>query len=191
MQRTPMPRFDRVPRGKCIDYLGRSVEAPEVLTGAPVFETLPAGGCDRLPFAPVPRSEWREGKPCPVVLQADLPKAEVRLFKPEWTEEYDYVLTPGSETPLAVWVYNFSQKAVRGDVGKFDLPGGWTIEPLGGPVTVAPGERARMDFALKTTGFPREPAAEFWPVLHGDFGADGNPAAAFRVRMLKPDGEVQ
>jgi hypothetical protein len=126
-----------------------------------------------------------------VVLQADLPKAEVRLFKPEWTEEYDYVLAPGSETALTVWVYNFSRRTVHGDIHEFDLPGGWTIGLLSGPVTVAPGERARMDFTLKTTDFPREPAAELWPKLHGDFGAGGKPVAAFRVRMLKPDGEAQ
>ena len=189
--RAAMPCFDGVPAGRCTDYFGRAVNAPAELTGAPVFEVLPAGACGRLPLVPVPKGEWREGRPCPVVLQADLPKAEVRLFKPEWTEEYDYVLAPGSETALSVWVYNFSRRTVHGDIHEFDLPGGWTINLLSGPVTVAPGERARMDFTLKTTDFPREPAAEFWPKLHGDFGAGGKPVAAFRVRMLKPDGEAQ
>ena len=190
-QQAPMPRFDGVPTGRHTDYLGRRVTAPEVLLGAPVFEELPAGACDPLPLAPVPRSEWRDGAPCPVVLQADLPRAEVRLFKPEWTEEYDYVLPSGGETPLAVWVYNFSREAVRGDIHEFMLPGGWTVTPLDGPVEVAPGERARLNFTLKTTDFCREPAAEFWPQLHGDFGAAGKPVAAFRVRILNPNGDIQ
>ena len=189
--RAAMPHFDGVPAGKCTDYLGRVAGVPAELTGAPVFEELPLGACDRLPLTPVPRGESRGGDPCAVVLQPDLPRAELRIFKPEWTEENTYVLPPNSETTLALWVYNFSDKAVRGPAPQFDVPDGWSCRLDEQPVEVAPGERARLSCTLRTGSLTDEPGAEFWVRLRGEFGDAGRPAAAFRVRLLKPDGEVQ
>jgi hypothetical protein len=189
--RAAMPHFDGVPAGNCTDYLGRPTDAPAELTGAPVFEELPHGACDRLPLSPVPRGETRGGKPCGVVLQADLPRAETRLFKPEWTEEHDYVLPPGSETPLTVWVYNFTGRTVRGEAPTFALPDGWSCEAAVNALEVAPGERAQWSFTLKTGAVPAEPATESWTKLSVDCGGAGRPVAAFRVRLIKPNGEAQ
>lgn len=188
--RVAMPRFDRVPTGNYIDYLGRAIDAPAELTGAPVFEELPFGTCDRLPLKPVPRGERRRGAPCAVVLQADLPRAEVRLFKPEWTEEYNYVLPPNSETPLTVWVYNFSSQTVRGEITRVKLPSDWSIEAIQGKVQVAPGERTQLSCRLKTGSLPSDPAVELWAELFGDFRDAGCPVAAFRVRLINPKGDT-
>jgi len=185
-RRVAMPRFDRVPAGKYTDYLGRAIEAPAELTAAPVFEELPPGACDRLPLTPVPRGETRGGAPCAVVLQADLPRAEIRLFKPEWTEEYNYVLPPNSETPLTVWVYNFSTQTVRGKIAQFQMPGDWSIEAINGTAQVAPGKRAQLSYRLKTGEVRSDPTIESWARLEGDFSDAGRPVAAFRVRLLMP-----
>ncbi len=189
--RAAMPRFDGMPTGKYTDFLGRDAGTPGELTGAPAFEELPPGAADRLPLTPVPCGEKRGGAPCPVVLQADLPRAELRLFKPEWTEEFGYVLPPDTETPLVVWVYNFSNKTVHGAAPLFELPNGWHVETMDGKVEVKPGERAQLSCILKTGSLPTEPGTEFWIRIQGNPGTADKPVAAFRVHLLKPDGEAQ
>ena len=190
-QRAPVPRYHEMLTGAYTDYLGRPIGTPGELTGAPVFEELPPGGAARWPLTPVPASDKLEGAPSPVVLQADLPRAELRPFKPEWTEEYNYVLPPDSETPLNLWVYNFSKKTVRGDALRFELPGGWSCESAAQTVEVAPGGRVQLSCTLKTGSLPSDPTAEFWVWMQGRFGNAGRPSAAFRVRLLKPNGEAQ
>ncbi len=190
-QRAPMPRYHDTLTGTYTDYLGRPIGTPGSLTGAPVFEELPPGAAGRWPLSPVPSSEKIEGAPCPVVLQADLPRAELRLFKPEWTEEYNYVLPPNSETPLSLWIYNFSNKAVSGPVPQFEFPDGWFCTSAEQTVEVAPGGRTQLSYTLKTGSLPNDPTAEFWVWLQGKFSDAGHPMAAFRVRLLKPNGDAQ
>ncbi len=190
-QHAPLPRYHEMLTGSYTDYLGRAIGTPGELTGAPVFEELPPGGAARWPLTPVPSSDRFGGTPSPVVLQADLPRAELRLFKPEWTEEYNYVLPPNSETPLSLWIYNFSNRTVLGTAPQFEYPDGWSCETAGQAVEVPPGGRAQLSYTLKTGSLPNDPSAEFWVWLQGKFGDAGRPMAAFRVRLLKPDGEAQ
>ena len=192
--RMPQPVLEDFPQGGCMDYLGREISEPTELTGAPVYVTLPKGACDRLPLAPVPRGEIREGTACPVVIQTDLPRVEVRKFKPEWTEEHDFVVPENSETPLTAWVYNFSGKTVSGTICKYSAPGNdhWEVSVPTDTLTILPGERVRLDMTLKVGGhIPTKPEVEFWVTLMGDFGEASRPVSAFRVRLLKPDGGVQ
>jgi len=190
-QRAPMPRYHEMVTGTYTDYLGRPIGIPGELTGAPVFEELPSGGAARWPLAPVPASDKFEGTAAPVVFQPDLPRAELRLFKPEWTEEYNYVLPPNGETPMTLWIYNFSSKTVQGAVPRFELPEGWSCETSTKTIEIAPGERAQLSCTLKTGSLPADLTAEFWVWMQGKFGSAGRPSAAFRVRLLKPNGEAQ
>ena len=191
-QHVEMPQVYRAITGIHTDYLGRAIGVPAELTGAPVFEELPPGAADRLPLIPVPHGDRREGTPCKVVLQADLPRAEMRLFKPEWTEEYNYVMQPKNDTPFALWVYNFSDKTVRGTVPQIEVPPeGWSCEGAERSVEVQPGERAQLSFRLTAGDLRPEGSLGFCVRLQGDFGKAGRPVAEFRVRLLKPDGEAQ
>jgi hypothetical protein len=88
-------------------------------------------------------------------------------------------------------VYNFTGRTVRGEAPTFALPDGWSCEAAVNALEVAPGERAQWSFTLKTGAVPAEPATESWTKLSVDCGGAGRPVAAFRVRLIKPNGEAQ
>ena len=174
---TPWALPEGIQVAAVFDYLGRPLgnQPPDTLTSKTVFLVLPPGEADKLLLRTVPMPAYREGSPCPVVLQAHMPHAETVIRQEAWTQEPDYALAPGHDAEIEIHAYNFSEKQVEGSVDVASLPDGWTLSPRHWEVALDPMERACLKAILRTQ------APEDWVALRGAFGAAGQAALAFRV----------
>lgn len=158
------------------DYLGRglAVDGPVRLTTKPVFLVTDQTALAELE-APPEVSPPREGTPCPVVLQVDLPVETVRLGPQA------YEMPAGTDLEIPLWVYNFSETAVSGTLSIEQAPEDWQAELSRDPMGIAPMERART--VVRVHMPPHGDAMLYGDWLHvrGNFGDTGSPVAAFRL----------
>lgn len=167
----------------CYDHLGRPLGSrpPERLRGAPIFVLLPPGSAAKLPLeAPRALGPPRSGAPSPIVLQVQLPLSRLAKEKggPAWSEGYAYALGPDEALEVPIYVYNFSDERVAGEVRLESAPAGFAVEPERWEVAVPPGERTRI--AARCTATKGALEGSGWVRLRGEFGAAGRPALAFR-----------
>ncbi len=181
-QSLPWPLPEELPVEAVFDYLGRPARAvpPEELTSAPVFLLLPEGTTEALPLKTMPVSEYREGKPSPVVLQFDTPGIAPVIRQRAWTPEPERVFEPGTIVAGELIVYNFSESAVEGTVSAAEIPEGLSIVPGNWHVTLPPMQRAVLDVQIRLPA-SHAPSEDDWAVFQGEFGNAGRPVLAFQV----------
>jgi hypothetical protein len=159
------------------DFLGRAIaDTPKELSSAPVFLVLPTGEADKLTLTKPQPSAPRAGAASPVVLQVQMPAAEILKHKEDWTEEHDYRVAANAETAVRIYVYNFGNDTAKGTIGGADLPQGWTLEPASTEVEVKPMERVQVDFRLHSGAG----ASNDWLRVKGSLGSE-SCTVAFRV----------
>ncbi|MEA3364251.1 MAG: hypothetical protein U9Q79_01305 [Candidatus Hydrogenedentes bacterium] len=181
-QSLPWPLPEELKIEAAFDYLGRPLDTvpPGEITSAPVYAVLPEGAADALPLKTIPRSEYREGTPSPVVLQFDTPDIVPVIRQRAWTQEPERVFKPGTDVDCALLVYNFAQTDINGTISVTELPEGLAITPNRWNVTLAPQERTVLSLQM-TIPASHEASDEDWVVFQGDFGPAGKPVLAFQV----------
>ncbi|MFO7973233.1 MAG: hypothetical protein R6V12_01205 [Candidatus Hydrogenedentota bacterium] len=174
---------------RAYDYLGREItgEKSAPLTSKPVFLVTPENGLAGLEVEPPPPiSPPRQGTPCPVVLQVELPVETVRLGPQA------YELPAGTDIKVPIWVYNFGETGVSGALTVEKAPRDWQTQLSGETIEIAAMERRKvpLDVRMPTNGDAM--LYGDWLHVHGDFGADGKPVVAFRLigdrETIEPTG---
>ncbi|MHB8973060.1 MAG: hypothetical protein ACYC3X_16965 [Pirellulaceae bacterium] len=171
---------------KCCDYLGRSVavETITALTSSPIYLVLPRGACDSLPLRLSSRAELRTGSPCSVVLQCLLPKStSERVERTAWAWEIEHTIPCDTAVVVPLYIYNFSDQTVRGEIVVERLPGDTSITPDRWEVVLEPQERRLLPAQVRIS---KDSGSE-WIKLRGDFGAAGRPVLALRLRSSQSE----
>ncbi len=164
------------------DYLGRSLanEVPAQLQSAPRYFVLPRGEAEKLPLeALAKQSQFRPGKPSPIVLQVVMPPtSRIRVEDKNWSEGHAYQFASGQVRDLTLVAYNFSDRAFSGRVTIASLPTGWRLSPQSWDVNLEPMAREilKMEFHAAAGA-----AEDGWVHLAGDFGAGTTAVVAFRM----------
>jgi hypothetical protein len=160
------------------DYLGRRLnELPSELTGEALFIVLPAGQTNEVELTSVTRSEPREDKVCPVVLQIQMPRAASMKVEPlPWSQGYEYRINPHTPCRLKLFAYNFKNESVKGVIRIQDKPAGWAVDQESWCLSIDPMQRKAFEMSLTI------PAGQAGTLrLTGHFGPAGKPALAFRI----------
>lgn len=171
-----------------VDHLGRSLGAtlPAPVTSAPGFVFLPPGQATTLPLEPPPTlPSPRPGQTSPVVLQFSLPPTAImRVEDRPWSEGYAYRAKAGETLELPVHVYNFGDEPARGSLRIKSRPEEWeTAIPEGTATTESMDRTTRMvSIRIPVSATVRDG----WVVLEGEFGVQGRPVVAARVRVAPP-----
>ena len=175
------------------DYLGRPLGegVPGALTSRPVFVVLPEGEANKLPLVRPAKPEYREGDASHVVFQLQMPEATVtRVEEKPWAQEYEYKVEPGKEIELPIFVYNFSETPVHGDVTVVHAPDGWTLTPDSWQTTTAPMDRTRLTARFTMPRREGDRSSDTWIRIRGEFGSAGQPVLAFRLITFPGEGYV-
>lgn len=173
------------------DFLGRSLSAsvPEEIGGAPLYILLPEGAAATLPLQAIssPTPPAME-EPSPMVLQLYTPDMTIRGRILNWAHEHDRNAMPGDHE-IAIYAYNFGEKAVSGTIRTTSLPSGWQCEPASWEVTVQPMERCRQEVRLHITEPLSSDDSENWIYFEGDMGTTSGKArlAARILTMTESD----
>jgi len=176
-------KVDRV-----LDYLGRPLGSavPRQLKSKPIFVLLQPGAAEKLPLQRPHRSKHRPGAPCPIVLQLQMPRsATVNVKQIPWASDHAHQIAPDTEMALRLYVYNFSDQPVAGDITVAHAPAGWKLAPRTWHVTLEPMAREALpcQFLMPRREFSK--TSDNWIQLRGDFGATGRPVLTFRL-ISKP-----
>ena len=160
------------------DYLGRKLdEMPAELSGEALFVVLPAGQTDKLKLTTIARSERREDKVCPIILQVQMPRsASIKIEPLPWSQGYEYQIEPDKPYRLRMFAYNFTTEPVKGTIRVTGKPSGWTLDSETWNISIEPMQRTPFEASLII------PAGSDGTLqLTGDFGPAGNPVLAFRL----------
>lgn len=173
------------------DYLGRPIKTgvPAMLTGAPIFVLLPPGSAEKLALSsPKPKSAYRPGTPCPVVLQLSMPRnTAVQIKKIPWAIEFEHTIPAGKPTKLQFYAYNFSPQKATGRLVFKHIPAGWQVTPSAWPVEIPPMNRIPLTamvtkpLANKQAGSKQTAEIDNWLILRGNFNNSGKSVLAFRL----------
>ena len=139
---------------------------------------LPEGAEKQFQLRPPPAVPERlTGEPTPVVIQALWPEEKIVLSKSA------YRLSSQKSEPVPLFVYNFSDSPVAGDLNVI-APKGWKVGKFD-RIQIAPQSRVelRLELDCREAITPRLVDAVS---VTGDFGAAGKPVLAMRV-MPEPD----
>lgn len=185
----PLP--DNLPIQGIYDYLGRRLEGkiPERLRSSPLFILLPMGGVDSFPLEKPPISVYRPGSPSPVVMQLVMPATStISVTETPWSVEQEHLIEPDREIDLPLFIYNFSEKPVRGTVSAESLPAGWILSPAQWEASLEPMDRQPLNarFSMPRRDFSK--TSDCWIRLRGDFGEAGKPILAFRLISAPGEG---
>jgi hypothetical protein len=170
------------PPRACFDHLGRALEVTGgrlKLSRAPLFVKLAKN--TQLPLARPPEPPQRlPGKPCPVVLQALMPKPSTVLRLSA------YKVPKSRPASISIYVYNFGSQPARGHLSAVVAPGttntvlraAWKAE-FSAELEIAPGDRKELPLQLT-------PAVADLPIdgtvrITGDFGKAGQTVLSFRI----------
>jgi len=173
------------------DYLGRPLgpTVPGQLRSAPVFVLLPPGHAKQLPLRKPHRSEFRPGRSCPVVLQLHMLRStSVNVEQIPWASDYEHLIEAETEMDLPLYIYNFSNKSVRGHVAVEHLPTAWKLTPNTWDVTLEPMDRAKLDARFLMPKRESDKSSDNWIKLRGDFGAADKPVLVFRLISTPGEG---
>jgi len=164
------------------DYLGRRLdEMPAELSGEALFVVLPAGQTDKVKLTTLARSERREDKACPIVLQVQMPRsASTKVTPLPWSQGYEYRIDPDKPYSLRMFAYNFSSEPVKGTIRVTNKPSGWTLDRKTWNISIEPMQRG---FFEATLTIPADQDGTLQ--LTGDFGPTGKPVLAFRLHSRK------
>ena len=145
---------------------------------------LPRGTCDSLPLRLPSRSELRTGSPCSVVLQCLLPKnTSERVERTAWAWEIEHTIPCDTDVDVPLYIYNFSDEAVRGAIVVEQLPAETSLTPDRWEVVLEPQERRLLPARVRIS---KDSGSE-WIKLRGDFGAAGRPVLALRLRSAQSE----
>jgi len=160
------------------DYLGReiAVEGSARLTSKPMFLVTDQNALGDLELeSPPPISPPREGTPCPVVLQVELPVDTVRLGPQA------YELPAGTDLEIPLWVYNFGDTPVSGTLSIEQAPEDWQTSLPGDTMAIPPMERAPAVVRVHMPTNGDTMLYGDWLHVRGDFSDTGKPLVAFRL----------
>jgi len=170
-----------------VGHLGRSLgtSAPEELTSAAVFLFLPEGETDRLDLQPRAKIEEREGDTSPIVLQLRAPDSNRMKRVLGWTQEHERTLKQGEKAEFEIFVYNFGEEPIKGELRLTNSPEGWEIETDRSDLEVSPMDRGRVVVSLHRPEDDRGGEDNWleWAFVSeepADEGADP-PCLAFRI----------
>jgi hypothetical protein len=182
----PWPLPDELPVKQIYDYLGRPMQRPEAIGGAPIFVVCePDALCSQAPVAPVtaPATPVQGSPTSPIVLQIQLPRDQrVKIEPIEWSQGFEYQVPTGVPVRLALFAYNFSDTAATGTIALEDLPTGWTLEPRQWPVRIEPMDRHRFEATLTLPSGSPATAVAGTVELTGDFGVHNPCFLAFAIQ---------
>jgi hypothetical protein len=160
-----------------LDHLGRPIVAERELTlsRAPLFVVLPLGAAKALSFtAPPAKPPMRQGKACPIVLQALWPDDKLDL------KQSAYRLPSQKAEVIPVYAYNFGSHPVRGSF-RIEQSSSWKAE-FPTEAQIGPGERIELPLTVSSvdsaSGLPATVR------ILGDFGADNRPVLSVRLVPL-------
>jgi len=172
----PLPKS--LPVEAIYDYLGRPLDknTPAKIDSASVFIVLPKGAAQKLPLeSPIRSSEFRGGKPSPVVLQLQMHNDATLLNRQA------HSVPANKETNLNLLAYNFSDKTVTGTITVQNSPQGCKLTPDCWEVTLNPMERKHLPARVTVNASGTDKANNGWIKLQADFANAGRPVLAFRL----------
>lgn len=170
------------PPRACFDHLGRAREVTGdrlKLSRAPLFVMLAKN--TQLPLTRPPEPpQLLPGKPCPVVLQAIMPKPSTILRLSA------YKVPKGRPASIPIYAYNFGSKPACGHLSAVVAPGttntvlqaAWKAE-FPAELEIAPGDRKELPLRL-TPGAADSPF-DGTVRITGDFGRAGQTVLSFRI----------
>jgi hypothetical protein len=160
-----------------LDHLGRLIAAERELTlsRAPLFAVLPLGAANALSFtAPPAKPPMRQGKACPIVLQALWPDDKLDLKRSA------YRVPTQKAQIIPVYAYNFGSSPVRGSFG-IEQSSAWKAEFPNG-AQIGPGERIELPLTVTSVDSASDSPASVRII--GDFGAESRPILSVRLVPL-------
>jgi hypothetical protein len=154
---------------------------PAELSGEALFVVLPAGQTDKVKLTTLARSERREDKVCPVVLQVQMPRSASMKVEPlPWSQGYEYRIEPDKPYNLRMFAYNFASEPIKGTIRVTGKPSGWALDQETWNLSIDPMQRELFETSLTI------PAGQDGTLqLTGNFGPAGKPALAFRLHGRK------
>ncbi|MDP8242724.1 MAG: hypothetical protein P9L94_01495 [Candidatus Hinthialibacter antarcticus] len=172
------------------DYLGRkrNAVAPEMLTSSPLFVILPQGESKKLQLETYPRANFREGEASPVVMQLLLDSScSVRVEETPWAVEYEHLVEPEKELELPLYIYNFSDQPVSGEVKIEHAPGDWKLSNSSWQVQLNSMDRQRLPLTVVIPKRDFSKKTDTWLRLKGRF--DGGMESVLAFRLITQPGE--
>ncbi|UCD53291.1 MAG: hypothetical protein JSW27_11715 [Phycisphaerales bacterium] len=173
------------------DYLGRPLGStpPAQLRSSPIFVQLTAGDAEKLPLQRPERSEYRPGRPYPIVLQLNLPRSHtVNIKQIPWASDHEHQVEPNREIDLPLYAYNFSDTTRSGTVRVTHAPAGWRLEPNTWDVTLAVMDRQALSCRFFMPKRESDKTSDNWIKLEGDFGDATKAVLVFRLISQPGEG---
>lgn len=166
----------------CYDHLGRQkVHTGRALklTRSPVYAILPKTSVlgHQLTASPA-RPPLLPGRPCPVVLQALPPAKWLDL------ERSAYKLPKNQTSEIPLFVYNFSEGRLSGELRVVSAPEQWNAE-IAEQIEVGPGERKELQLRLDPAAAVQVPESPARLRLVGDFGTAGQALLSMRFVLTE------
>ena len=135
-------------------------------------------------LAVVIRAELRTNSPCSVVLQCLLPEnTSERVERTAWAWEIEHTIPCDTAVDVPLYIYNFSDQTVRGEIVVERLPADTSITPDRWEVVLEPQERRLLPAQVRIN---KDSGSESIK-LRGDFGAAGRPVLALRLRSSQSE----
>lgn len=166
------------------DYLGRDLRSkvPAQLTSSPVFVLLESGKASALPLRSRPTGTYREGKTCPIVMQLALPRSHsVDVKQIPWACDHEHQVEPDKEMDLPLYVYNFGNKTLSGEIHIAHAPTNWKLQPRQWEMTLEPMARIKLPCRFSMPKCEMDKKSDNWIKLQGDFNTAADPVLAFRL----------
>ncbi|HPS54883.1 MAG TPA: hypothetical protein PLP05_04735 [Sedimentisphaerales bacterium] len=168
------------------DYLGRQLEKmPDELTDEAVFVVLEKDQAKKLNLETKKIAEYRTGKPCPVILQVQIPAADTQGTYENWVEIQEHGIEVNKPRDIVLYAYNFTDKVVEGTVELLDPPSGLEFSPKQWKVSIEPMDRTQLIAAVTIPDWPSDMMDKNWIKLKGRFGDIGEPVLAFKLVAKK------
>jgi hypothetical protein len=152
-------------------------------TPDPVYLVCPVGVERQLDLAPAPMTpEWKQAKPCPVVIQPVLPASRVRPANHGHTTSA-YEFAPGEAVDMPLYMYNFAAQDTTAEL-KVTAEKSFRISPSERTVRLAPMERAKLMFRI-TANNPPPRLTHTLVRFAADCGPHGNSVTAMRLAFQR------
>lgn len=157
----------------CYDCFGRP--AAPALGPRPMFLILPLEAAGRLALEP-PRhvSRLRSGTASALVIQAEFSHGATVL------QNQAHRVALGKDVAIPLWIYNFGNAQAAGVITA-TAPEGWTARLPRENLSIAPGERHRIELVAQLPASGRGGLRGDWITVRGEFGGAGRPVCAFRL----------
>ena len=173
------------------DYLGRQLDKiPDELTDEAIFVVLEKGQAQKLNLETMKMAEYRTGKPCPVILQVQIPSADTQGTYENWVETQEHGIEINKPRDIVLYAYNFTDKAVEGTVELIDPPAGLEFSPKNWKVSIEPMDRTQLVATVTIPDWSANMLDKNWIKLKGRFGEVGESTLAFRL-VAKKEKEAE